>query len=302
MSDDVTAPLRVRVPASSANLGPGFDILAVALDLSLQVRAEPYDGRRVICAGEGAVDLPADDRNLIWRAFCAFCDERGVAVPQVTLHCDSEIPLERGLGSSAAAAVAGATLARRLTGVQVADREIIGLATLLEGHPDNAAAAVLGGLVVAGADGTAHRFEPTRNLRPIVCIPEQRASTTAARGLVPTEVPVAVAVATARQTALVLAGLAGATSWDPNVMTDVVVEPPRLAAMAGSRRLIEAARDAGYGACLSGAGPSVLVVAQHDDMDASRWTRDVAGAGWRVLPMQWDSAGARVESRVDTLS
>ncbi|CAN5880909.1 homoserine kinase [soil metagenome] len=296
------APVRVSVPASSANLGPGFDILAVALDLALQVRAEPYDGRRVVCVGEGAEDLPGDDGNLIWRAVRAFCDAHGVGVPQVTLHCDSQIPLERGLGSSAAAAVAGVTLARRLTGVPAADQELIELAALLEGHADNAAAAVLGGLVVAGPDGTAHRFDPTRSLRPVMCIPDQRASTTVARGLVPTEVPIATMVDTARRTALVLAGLAGMATWDPTVMTDVVAEPPRLTAMAGSRRLVEAARDTGYGACLSGAGPSVLVIVAHDDRDAAGWLRDLAGHDWRVVEVQWDRTGARAETRIGTVS
>jgi homoserine kinase len=302
VTGDSIGSLHVRVPASSANLGPGFDILAVALDLTLQVRAEPYDGRRVVCAGEGAADLPGNEDNLVWRAVLAFCDAHAVDVPHVTLHCDSQIPLQRGLGSSAAAAVAGVTLASRLTGVTVADPRRIELATTLEGHPDNAAAAVLGGLVVAGPDGTAHRFEPTRGLRPIVCIPEQRASTTAARGLVPPDVPLATTVATARGTALVLAGLAGMSAWDPTVMTDLVAEPPRLAAMSGSRRLIEAARDAGHGACLSGAGPSVLVVVAHDAHDVAGWLGDVAGPGWRVLPVRWDGAGARAETRVETLS
>lgn len=295
-------PLQVRVPASSANLGPGFDILAVALDLPLQVRAEPYDGRRVVSSGEGAADLPGNDDNLIWRAVRMFCDAHGLPAPQVTIHCDSQIPVERGLGSSAAAAVAGVTLGSRLAGVTVTDQQRIELATSLEGHPDNAAAAVLGGLVVAGPNGDARRFEPARSLQPVICIPDQRASTTTARGLVPDEVALDAAVATARRTALVLAGLAGMCAWDPTVMTDDIAEPPRLAAMPGSRRLIESARTAGHGACLSGAGPSVLVVVRQDAPDMLGWLRDVAGDDWRVVPLRWDRAGARTETGVETLS
>ncbi|MBW3606305.1 MAG: homoserine kinase [Actinobacteria bacterium] len=301
MSRATTTPLRVRVPASSANLGPGFDILAVALDLFLQVRAEPFDGRRVVCAGEGATDLPGDDGNLIWRAVRVFCDTHGVEVPDVTLHCDNQIPLERGLGSSAAAAVAGVTLARRLTGVTATDQQLIELAALLEGHADNAAAAVLGGLVVAGRDGRAHRFDPTRSLRPVVCIPEQRAATSATRALVPRSVTVPTMIDTARGTALVLTGLAGLTAWDPALMADDVVEPPRLEVMSGSRRLIAAARDAGHGACLSGAGPSVLAVVAGDDADAVGWLTEVAGDGWQVVPARWDRAGARVDAHVGTV-
>ncbi len=292
----------VRVPASSANLGPGFDVLAVALDLPLTVRAEPYDGRRVVTTGEGAADLPADDANLIWRAVQAFCAAYETPVPDVTIRCDNEIPLERGLGSSAAAAVAGIALARQLTGVAVADQDLVDLATRMEGHPDNAAAAVLGGLVVAGPTGRARRFDPARNLRPIACIPRQRSSTTVARGLVPRSVPLATMVDTVRHTALVLAGLSGMAAWDPTTMTDAVHEPPRLAELPGSRRLVDAARQAGHGACLSGAGPSVLVVISGDDHETLEWLGTVAGDGWRVVPLRWDRAGARLDNSVATPS
>ncbi|HSK95681.1 MAG TPA: hypothetical protein VK891_03610, partial [Euzebyales bacterium] len=185
---DTAALAKVRVPASSANLGPGFDVLAVALDLPLAVHATPHDGRRVVTSGLGAGELPDDDTNLVWRSVRAFCDVYGADVPDVTLHCENEIPLERGLGSSAAAAVAGLVLARSLTGVAVSDQDLIDLAAQLEGHADNAAAAVLGGLVVAGPTGRARRFDPVRTLRPLVGIPPQRSSTSATRGLVPSQV------------------------------------------------------------------------------------------------------------------
>lgn len=290
----------VRVPASSANLGPGFDVLAVALDLPLTVHATPFGGRRIVATGQGAQDVPDDDGNLIWQALRMFCDAHAVTPPDVTLHCDNQIPLERGLGSSAAAAAAGVALARRLTGAPVSDQDLVDLVTRLEGHADNAAAAVLGGLVVAGPTGPARRFDPARTLRPIVCIPGQRSSTTAARGLLPSDVPLDTAVDTARRTALVLAGLSGMIAWDPIAMADEIHEPPRLATMPGSRRLIDAARGAGLGACLSGAGPSVLVVADGDDHEASEWLATTAGDGWRVEPLRWDRSGARVVDRVAT--
>lgn len=283
----------VRVPASSANLGPGFDVLAVALDLTLIVHARPYDGHRVVATGEGAGEVPDGDGNLIWRSVRAFCDVYGAEVPDVTLHCDNHIPLERGLGSSSAAAVAGLVLARTLTGMSVADQDLIDIATQLEGHADNAAAAVLGGLVIAGPTGRARRFEPTRTLRPIVCIPPDRSSTQETRGLVPSEVSLETMVGTARRTALVLAGLAGVAAWDPATMVDEVHEPPRLRAMTATGDVIAAARAAGYGACLSGAGPAVLVLADSEDTRVEAMLADATGEDWRVEPLHWDRAGAR---------
>jgi homoserine kinase len=283
----------VRVPASSANLGPGFDVLAVALDLALVVHARPYDGHRVVAVGEGAGEVPDGDGNLIWRSVRAFCDVYGAEVPDVTLHCENHIPLARGLGSSSAAAVAGLVLARTLTGMSVADQDIIDIATQLEGHADNAAAAVLGGLVVAGPTGRARRFEPTRSLRPVVCIPPDRSSTDETRGLVPSEVSLETMVGTARRTALVLAGLAGVAAWDPATMVDEVHEPPRLRAMTATGDVIAAARAAGYGACLSGAGPTVLVLADSEDTEVEAMLTAAAGDEWRVEPLQWDRAGAR---------
>lgn len=293
--------VRVRVPASSANLGPGFDVLAAAIDLPLEVTAVPYAGRRVMAVGEGDGDVACGDDNLIWRALLAFCATHAVDVPDVTLRCDNHIPLQRGLGSSAAAAVAGLALARHVTGVAVGDRDLIDHATELEGHPDNAAAAVLGGIVVAG-HGAARRFEPSRSLRPVVCVPSQRSSTAAARGLVPADVPLATMVDSVRRTALVLAGLTGMSAWDPTSMRDTVHEPPRLAAMTPSRRLVDEVRDAGHGACLSGAGPSVLVILAADDPGAVGWLARAAGDGWRVVPTAWDRAGVRVEESVGARS
>lgn len=303
-SDDSQADalVSVRVPASSANLGPGFDVLAVALDLSLVVHARPHEGRRVVAGGEGAGEVPGDDNNLIWRSVRAFCDVFGAEVPDVTLHCDNDIPLARGLGSSSAAAVAGLVMARVLTDTAVADQDIIDIATQLEGHADNAAAAVLGGLVVAGPTGGARRFEPTRNLRPVVCIPPNHSSTDESRGLLPSEVSLETMVGTARRTALVLAGLAGFAAWDPAAMIDEVHEPARLRAMAGSRDVLAAARAAGYGACLSGAGPTVLVLADSDDTEVEGMLTAAAADDWRVEPLHWDRAGARRDHEVSAAS
>jgi homoserine kinase len=283
----------VEVPASSANLGPGFDALAVALDLRLRVEAVPREERRVVAAGDGADELPAGDDNLIWRALVAFCAWAGVAVPDVSLRSHNAIPLERGLGSSAAAAVAGVVLARALTGAPAADGDLTALAADLEGHPDNAAAAVLGGLVVA-LDGRARRLTPTPALRPVVCVPTARQSTEAARGLLPAAVPLPDAAANAARAALVVAGLAGALALDPAAMTDVLHEPVRLAAMPATGRLVRALRDEGVAACLSGSGPTVLAVVPARDDDAVAAVSAAAGDGWAVTATRWNHAGATV--------
>lgn len=289
-------PVAVEVPASCANLGPGFDALAVAVDLPLTVTvAAPRDDRRVAVAGEGAGELPEDDGNRVWQAFLAYCDWAGVAAPEISLAADSAIPLERGLGSSAAAAVAGVVLARAVTGGGGADADLVRLAAAFDGHADNVAAALHGGLVVV-ADGRARVLTPTEGLRPVLCVPEQRQATDAARGVLPEAVPLAEAAATAARAALVTAGLCGAAALDAEAMADVLHEPPRFAAMPATGALVRALREAGLPACLSGAGPTALAVADAGDAGAADRVARLAGAGWRVQPRRWHRAGASLGS------
>ena len=282
----------VEVPATSANLGPGFDALAAALDVRTLVAAAPRGPQRVVVEGVGAGELPTDDRNLVWRAFAAWCVAAGADVPDVSLRTRNTIPLERGMGSSAAAEVGGLALARALVGGTGGDADVIRLAADLEGHPDNAAAAVLGGVVLCW-DGRYIRFEPSRDLRPVVCIPRTRQATEAARGVLPTHVTLAAAAANGARTAAVLAGLVGAAAFDPAAMRDVLHEPPRLEVMGASGELVRALRGADVAACLSGAGPSVLAIVRAGDADAVQLVRDRAGDAFDVLPSGWDRAGAR---------
>lgn len=289
------AQVGISVPATSANLGPGFDALAVALDLHLSVWTTTRGEERVLLEGCGADELPAGDDNLVWRSFAAYCDWAGAAVPDVSLRASSAIPLERGMGSSAAAAVAGVALARECLRGGGSDADLIRLVTAFEGHPDNAAAALLGGLVVC-AGGRFVRLQPAESLRPVLCIPEARLATTAARTLLPDTVPHADAAANGARTAVVLAGLTGAAAWEPAAMTDILHEPARFTAMPGSGRLVAALRAAGVGACLSGAGPSVLAVVAARDEAAVALIRSTAGHGWAVTPTRWDRAGAVVRA------
>ena len=283
----------VAVPATSANLGPGFDAFGVALSVTLRARVAPREDRRVISTGDGADELPTGEDNLVWRAFTAYCQRFGVTVPDVTLVVDNDIPLERGMGSSSAAAVAGITLARALTKAGGTNQDLVDLAAAFDGHPDNVAPAVLGGLVVC-LDGTAHRLEPTSRLRPVVCVPASRQNTHEARGVLPESVPLGEAAANGARAAMVLAGLAGAMAWHPEAMTDVLHEPVRLRVMASSGELVGALRAEGVGASLSGAGPSVLAVVPRTDDAAAERIAAIAGDGWRVLPLDWNRHGAEV--------
>lgn len=290
----------VRVPATSANLGPGFDALAVALDVGLRVETAARGERRVLAQGTGAGELPEGDDNLVWRAFVAYHEWAGAAVPDVSLHSWSDIPLERGMGSSAAAAVAGVALARAAVGTRADEAprrsgndDLIAIATGLEGHADNAAAAVLGGVVVCH-EGRSLRFPPCERLRPVLCVPQTRLATSAARSLLPAAVPHADAAGNGARVAMVLAGLIGAMAWEPTAMTDVLHEPARFTAMPETGRLVAALREAGTGACLSGAGPSVLAIVDAGDNEAVDHVRRSAGAEWDVRPLRWDRAGAAV--------
>ena len=292
----VDLPVTVEVPASSANLGPGFDTLAAALDLTLTVTATPRQQQRVVAGGLGADELPDDDSNLVWRGFAAYCARFGAATPDITLHSHNDIPLERGLGSSAAAAVAGVALAREVVQAGGSDSELVTIAAELEGHPDNAAAAMLGGVVVC-ADGLARRVEPAAHLKPVVCIPTARQATTVARGVLPKTVALADAAANAGRVAMVLAGLAGHLAWEPSVMHDVLHEPPRFGVMQPTGELVQRLRDKGLAACLSGAGPTVLAIVTIDDAGAVDIVRAAAGQDWDVRLVDWHRRGA---SRVST--
>lgn len=288
---DLALNLMIEVPASSANLGPGFDALAAALDVALTVTAVPRDERRVIPNGLGADELPTGDDNLIWRALLAYCGQFDVSPPDISLRTDNDIPLERGMGSSAAAAVGGVYLGRALLQAGGTDDDLIGLATQLEGHPDNAAAALLGGLVVC-ADGHARRLEPSPRLRPVVCVPDARQSTKTARGVLPSSVSLADAAGNGARTAMVLAGLSGHAAWEPSLMHDVLHEPARFEVMPESGALVGALRSAGIGACLSGAGPSVLAIVTVEDRSAAGVVEAAAGDGWTVRPISWHRRGA----------
>ena len=238
----------VRVPASSANLGPGYDSLAAALALHLELEVEEA-GETSIDAGDA--DLPNDRTNLCVRAFEALHPADGVA-----FRVRSDIPLSAGLGSSAAAIVAGLVAADHMYEL---DAPLFDLATEIEGHPDNVAAALLGGFVVC-AGGRPERFEPAPGIEAVLAIPPERVSTKDARAALPSEVPLDDAVHNAAHSALLVLGLMeGDLDLVARGLDDRIHQPRREHLYPRSMELLRRARELGaVGASISGAGPAVL--------------------------------------------
>lgn len=288
----------VRVPATSANLGPGFDALGLALSLHDDVVARVGDdGLAVDIAGEGA-DLPRDDTHLVVRAMRAAFERLGGQPRGIELSCANRIPHSRGLGSSAAAIVAGVVLARTLVlggDRALPDDELLALANEIEGHPDNVAACLLGGLTVAWIDGGAARAvglncDPA--IRPVLLVPPFAASTEQARGLLPATVPHGDAAFAAGRSALLVAALTGSPAALLDATEDRLHQQYRVPAMPQSAEVVAALREAGLAAVISGAGPTVLVLAR-DDLEVERVAAFVPEK-WDNLSVDVDTAGAHV--------
>ncbi|RYY51848.1 MAG: homoserine kinase [Actinomycetales bacterium] len=290
----VDRPVTVRTPASSANLGPGFDALGLALDVHDELTAEvlPGDALEIVVEGEGADEVSRDAGHLVVRSFDAALDLMGLRRPGLRLTCRNVIPHGRGMGSSSAAIVGGIVLAKALVeGVEVLDdRATLQLAHDLEGHPDNVAAALLGGLTIAWTEGFAAEALRLDVAVPVTLfVPDSPVSTEAARGLLPDAVPHADAAANAGRAALLVAALTQAPERLAAATEDLLHQQYRASAMPDSYQLVRSLRVDGVPAVISGAGPTVLAFA-----------RGVAGAcpdGWRVLEVEVADRGAHV---VDT--
>jgi homoserine kinase len=239
----------VRVPASSANLGPGYDVLAAALSLSLELEVEETGEFFVHCQLPG---VPTDRTNLCVRAF-----ETLHSADEVTFHIRSEIPLAAGLGSSAAAIVAGLCAADHLYEL---DAPLFELASELEGHPDNVAAALNGGFVICPAGAGPVRFDPAPGLEGVLAIPGHEVPTSAARAALPEEVPLADAVHNVGHAAVLVLGLAQDDfSLIGHGLRDALHQPRRRHLYPRSMELVDRAEELGaVGATISGAGPAVL--------------------------------------------
>jgi homoserine kinase len=248
---------RVRVPATSANLGPGFDCFGLALDLCNEFVVEP-GGSGVTWAGEGVGELPTDGTDAVSTAAATVAIESGLGLPPFSLHGLNGIPLTRGLGSSAAATVAGVAIADRLLGLSLPASDVVRFASALEGHPDNVAAATLGGFTLA-YDGGIVRLEPSPELRPVLLVPDElRLATTEAREALPAAITLADAVFTIGRAAIAVVALTADPAMLPEALKDRVHQPYRLPLVPAANELFRRLRETGVAVCVSGAGPSLL--------------------------------------------
>jgi homoserine kinase len=298
------AAVKVRIPATVANLGPGFDALGVAIQMHLEIEIEPRrDSVDVTVEGEGAESLPQDETNLVIRSMNEFFDHVGRRPPGFAVRVKNPIPLGAGLGSSAAAVVGGLFAARALTGRSVPQVDMVRLATRIEGHPDNIMPALLGGLVVcyAGDDDEetrSFRLDPSDRLVPIVAVPKRGFSTQEARKALPDDVSFADAQFTASRAALLVAALTSGAGADvlADAMHDRLHEPHRLKLMPETAAVHAEIRAGGLPVALAGAGPSLLVVIPRPEVSTrAEQIRRICrerNAGWRVFVSEWESKGA----------
>jgi homoserine kinase len=231
--------------------------------------------------GEGAGELPEDGSNLVFRSMAYLAREAGGSLPPFQIRCRNGIPLERGLGSSAAATVAGLLLANEVLGAGLDPLGLLEVAVDIEGHPDNVAACVFGGLVVAylsSGGWRAERLEPHPSLRPVVLVPgDERVPTADARRVLPREIPLADAAHNVGRTALAVVALTARPELLREALEDRLHQARRLALAPASRALFQDLREAGLAVCVAGAGPSLLAF----ETEAS--VVPELGPGWRVL-------------------
>jgi homoserine kinase len=288
----------VRVPATSANLGPAFDCAGLALGLHDDVVVRVADaGLSIDVAGEGAGKVPRTERHLVVSSLRAAFDRLGGQPRGLEVVCANRIPHARGLGSSAAAIVAAVVAARALVlggEEQLADDAALALADEIEGHPDNVAACLRGGLTLAyrtGEGPRAVRLEPSPELAPVAFVPATTSSTKKARGALPEQVPHGDAAGNAARAALLPLALTAEPGLLLEATRDVLHQQYRAPTQPRTAALVEALRADGVAAVTSGAGPTVLALTTRAQRDAvvARRVR-----GWTVLALDVDSSGAQV--------
>jgi homoserine kinase len=292
----------VKIPATSANLGPGFDTLGMALSFYDEYVAEVIDsGLEIKIVGEGEKDIPRDASNLIYSTIKLVFERFGKSVPALRITCHNNIPHGRGMGSSGAAVSGGVMLAAGLLQPEIVltEQQLLDFATEIEGHPDNVAPALFGGLTIAWKDesGPHHKkLTVHRGVSPLVLVPPNQMSTKLARSLQPQSVPHTDAVFNVSRSALLVAALTQSPELMFAATEDRLHQNYRASAMPETSKLIEALRAQGHPAVVSGAGPSVLVL---EDDPAKR----VAAvefvqrefSTWKPLSLAVDFKGASLE-------
>ncbi len=284
------------VAASSANLGPGFDSLGIALSLYDEIIVETtHSGLTVEVDGEGAGQVPLDETHLVVRAIRRALQALDIGAQGMAVSCRNDIPHSRGLGSSAAAVVSGLSvvngLAAQVGSTLLSERDLVQLSSEFEGHPDNASAAVLGGGVVSWTAGeeSAPRFEaaPIRvhpDIRIFVAIPDERSSTAETRVLLPEKVSHADARFNLSRAALMVVALTTRPDLLMPATEDVLHQPQRASSMPGSAEYLQVLRRCGVAAVLSGAGPSVLALSTSSELPSEALEYGIAN-GFTVKDM-----------------
>lgn len=307
------AVVRVRVPASSGNVGPGYDTLGLALGLYDDLTVERIGaGLEFDLAGEGIAEVPRTEEHLVVRALRALWDRAGLTgLPGLRLGARLRIPHSRGLGSSASAIVAGVVAANALLPeeLRLPETELLQVCARMEGHPDNVAPSLFGGLAISWEEDAAFRtvsLAVAEGVVPVVAVPDYQVPTRVARGLIPASIPHAEAAANSGRAAL----LVHALSQEPDLLypatQDLLHQRYRVEAMAPSGTLLDGLRRRGLPAIVSGAGPTVLVLAEsparaeeaqqtiRELVSGPRALPDAAGVSWSVQGLTPDAHGVTV--------
>lgn len=286
--------IRVTVPASTANLGPGFDALGMALDLHDTVEVSVTDGATTVeVTGESADTVPTDESHLVVRAIRATAAALGIDLPGLSLRCHNVIPHARGLGSSAAAIVAGVAAAYGLAG-KALDEQALQVAAEFEGHADNVAASLYGGLVLAWTEGTLYRavrLEPHQEISPVVLIPDTHSATSVTRGLLPDNIPHIDAAFVAGRCALAVHALTARPDLLLPATEDRLHQDYRESAWPDTMRTVRELRANGVAATVSGAGPTVFALPVGGVLPSGI---DTTGFTVRALPVA--RTGTTIES------
>ena len=286
----------VSVPATSANLGPGYDALGLALEIRDHVTAQFTDDNliTVVVTGEGAGKLPTDATHLVAKTIIDACQAFGTEVLGLRVECKNAIPQGRGLGSSAGAIVAGLVLASELTYARASEDELLQMANAIEGHPDNVAACLLGAMTIAWLEDDGKANSVSMNVHPdvspVLGIPVTELDTHKARGLIPESIPHVDAAFNAGRSALLVAAMIGDPDFLLEATEDKLHQPFRAQAYSESMALVEQLRAAEIAACISGAGPTVIALSTVEQV--AQAIEIIAKSGFTAAPVAVSDQGA----------
>lgn len=295
----MSAQVMLTVPATTANLGPGFDSIGLALDIRDRITASVVEsGVTVSISGNGADSLPNDETHLIAKVALDAAQQWGQPLSGLAIECQNNIPQGRGFGSSAAAIIAGLVIARELTGTDVSDAQILQQANVIEGHPDNISACLFGGLTVnswTSLDDVQSVSLPVhKDVVVVMGIPQAELNTHKARGLLPDTVPYEDAIFNASRSALLIAAMTSHPEQLMSATADRLHQNYRKSAYSESFDIVSALRTAGIGGAISGAGPSVIALTTSAQAQAA--TDIISGGGFQARQVAISSIGVQVLS------